>query len=227
MLPNSSAVLQVGRSLQARRGQAAHTPEASLPSVSLLPSAGLWGQPALVVWHGRLHEPREGKPATVDPLKVSRHYRRAAHPSRRAERRNGHLPQPTLRPWRFNPFGIVAALSNAESHPKARIEAGAGRLQAKGLGYALLCSSLVALVLLLFSSYSARVIPARPQEQPSASTERPPVFDCPGLAGIHNGVSYPGSAHSRRSPAFPSAANALPAPVPLPASARHTTGFDD
>ena len=58
-------------------------------------------------------------------------------------------------------------------------------MQAGGMGSALLCSSRVALVHLLFSSCSARLIPAGPWEHPSGAIERPPVFDCLGLAGIH------------------------------------------
>jgi len=47
------------------------------------------------------------------------------------------------------------------------------------------CCSCSPLILLLFSSRSARLIPAVSQEHHSGSTERPPVFDCLGLAGIH------------------------------------------
>lgn len=45
------------------------------------------------------------------------------------------------------------------------------------------------LVLLLFSSWSARLVPTESPEHPGGSTERPSVFDGLGLAGIHNGVS--------------------------------------
>jgi hypothetical protein len=38
--------------------------------------------------------------AIVDPFKASRHYRRAAHLSRRVEQGNDPRPQPTLRLWR-------------------------------------------------------------------------------------------------------------------------------
>jgi hypothetical protein len=77
-------------------------------------------------------------------------------------------------------------MKNEECQPKAISEPGASQLQARSLGYALLCSSRVALVLLLFSSCSARLIPAGSREHPSGFTERRSVFDCLGLAGIQS-----------------------------------------
>jgi len=85
----------------------------------------------------------------------------------------------------MEPRAIRAAFLR-DSQPTAISEADASRLQGRSMGYALLCSSRVALVLLLFSSYSARLIPAGRGECPGRSIKRRRLFDSHSLIDIQS-----------------------------------------